>query len=89
MKDVVIAHVIRNFLFCRIYELKDTKENVFLMEHNAKIELLRKMGILDSHSPTPKTLPRISSEELPEPLNAQTEKKQGLSHIGKQQSMPL
>ena len=59
------------------------------MEHNAKIELLRKMGILDGHSPTPKTLPRISSEELPEQLNAQTEKKQGLSHIGKQQSMPL
>ena len=85
----MIAHVRRSFLFCRIYELKDTKENVFLMEHNAKIELLRKMGILDGHSPTPKMLPRISSEELPEQLNAQTEKKQGLSDIGKQQSMPL
>ncbi len=38
------------------------------MEYDTKVELLKQIGLLDKHSPTPKVLPRISSEDISDKL---------------------
>lgn len=72
--------------FCRIYELKDNKENIFLMEHNAKLELLHKIGVLENDGAVKKThLPRMLSEDLPSVSDGHDDK---MPTFVRQQSVP-
>ncbi len=77
------------FSHFRIYELKDNKENVFLMEHNAKVHLLREMGVLGNESSGGGSRVRLSSEAGSSSASSSgTFRHEHIADIGKQQSLP-